>query len=123
MPASPARIGFIQSEFRRAVATTPDAAVRFGNLARESDDPIETWFDDVEDAQAVAEERQALLSAERRRFRCVTVGVNEVMALTYIGSLPVAQFVDRERGFDGKAVVSEIVIDMEKGQAALSVWG
>ena len=126
MPATPARIGFIREEFRRVVASTPAVSNKYGNLARESDDPIETFFDDTADAQIVANERQDLLSADRRRFRCAVNRLDEVMVLDYVGSLPLAQYRDAERGIsgaDGMMVVSEIVIDLHKGQAAIMVWG
>lgn len=123
MPATPARIGFIQSEFRRVVATTGSANTRHGNLARESDDPVETYFDNIADAQVVANERQALLSPERRRFRAVVAGLDEVVALDYIGAVPIASYVDTERNFNGKALVSEIILDFDKQQAAVMLWG
>jgi hypothetical protein len=123
MPATPSRIGFIREEFRRVIASTPAVSNKYGNLARESDDPVETFFDNVADAQAVANERQALLSPDRRRFRCAVGSIDEVLALTYAGHLPLAQYVDTERGADTKAVVSEIVIDLQKQQAAIMVWG
>ena len=45
---------------------------RHGNLARQSADPIDSWFASLADAQLRADERQPLFSAERRRFDIVT---------------------------------------------------
>lgn len=123
MPATPERIAFIREEFRRAVAVTGDAETRHGNLARESEDPIETFFSDVDDALLVATARQAILSPERRRFVVQTTGIDEAMALTYFGEVPLARYVDSERGIDKTMAVSEIVIDFENQRAALMIWG
>lgn len=123
MPATPARIGFIKEEFRRVVAETPAIIARHGNMARESEDPIPTYFDNTADAQFVANARQAILDKERRRFRCRVQGLEEVAALNYLGQIPVIQFVDEKRGVDNKALVSEITMDFETNQASVSVWG
>lgn len=124
MPATPDRISFIREPFRRAVATTSQASTRHGNLARESEDPIETFFSDADDALVVATARQTLLSAERRRFIVETTGgLDEVLALDYTGAVPVARFVDSNRGLDKSMLVGEIVIDFQTQRAALMVWG
>lgn len=123
MPATVARMGFIKQEFRHAVAETPSVKARHGNLARESEVPVETFFDNVADAQAVADQRQALLSPERRRFRCATADIGDILALGPIGSVALARYIDPERQFDAKALVCEIYLDLEKQQAAISVWG
>lgn len=123
MPASAARIGFIQQEFRRVVAVTPDAKTRHGNLARESGDPVETFFDNTADAQLVANERQTLLSAERRRFRATTVGLSEVLALNLTGAVPLAQFTDTELAASRTVVVNEITLDFQNQGAVVGLWG
>lgn len=123
MPATPARYGFIKQDFRHAVAQTPSVKTRHGNLARESEVPVETFFDNVADAQVVAEARQALLSPDRRRFRCVAVGLSEVLALDPTGKVPVVRYVDANRSFDAPALACEIMMDLEKQQVAVSVWG
>jgi hypothetical protein len=123
MPATPARYGFISREFRHAVSQSPSTKERHGNLARESEVPIETFFDNVADAQIVADRRQALLSAERRRFRCQTMGIEEMVALDFGATIPVCRYVDADRQFNAKALVCEIYLDLDKQQAALAVWG
>lgn len=123
MPATASRIGFIMQDFRRVVATTQAAKDRYGNLARESEDPVETFFDDIADAQVIANERQALLSADRRMFEVGVTGLDEIIALDYVGAVPVAQYVDPERSVDRSTLVSNIIIDFEQQSAALQVWG
>ena len=123
MPATPARIGFIQAEFRRATSITEEAKARHGNLARETEDPIETFFDNVADAQAMADARQALLSAERQRFAVSVNSPAEIQELNYIGSVPVARFIDRDRAVDKPVIVSEFTIDYARNVAAVRIWG
>lgn len=123
MPAEPARIGFIREEYRRVVASTPAITSRYGNLARESEDPIETFFDDVADAQVVADERQALHGQERRRFRCETATIEEITALSYVGAIPIGRYRDSERLADSKVLIGEILLDFHKQHAATMVWG
>lgn len=123
MVATPARIGFIMEEWRRVIATTSAVETRYGNLARKSDDPIETFFDDVDDAQIVANARQALLSQERRRFRVAVVGLDEVFDLDWLDGVPVARYIDDERDADRPVLVSEIAIDLAKDTATLTLWG
>lgn len=123
MPATSARIGFIQSEFRKVVSTTTAAQTRHGTLARKSEDPIETFFDNTADAQVVSDARQALLSAERRRFRVSVTGIDEVLALNYLGAVPLGRYKDTERAANMPVLISEIAIDLGKHGAELGVWG
>lgn len=123
MPATPSRIGFVQSEFRRAVSTTASVQTRYGALARQTEDPIPTFFDNVADAQIVADARQSLMSAERRRFRVGVSSVEEALALSYIGAVPKGRYVDSERNANLPVLVSEITVDLSRLNAAFTVWG
>ena len=132
MPATPARIGFIQQEFRRAVSETAAMRTRYGALARETDDPVPTYFDNEADAQVIADARQALLGTERRRFKVVTKDIEGVLALGFTGDIPVARFVDgnltldrtRDRKeIDQAMLISEIMVDLGKNSATLTLWG
>lgn len=123
MPATPSRIGFVRSEFRRATSTTTSVQTRYGALARQSDDPVITFFDNVADAQAMADARQALMSAERRRFRVGVSTVEEALALSYISAVPKGRYVDSERSADLPVLVSEITVDLSRLNAAFTVWG
>lgn len=123
MPATPSRIGFIQTEYRRVVSSTMLVKALHGNLARASDDPVETFFDDEDDAQAVADARQTLLSPDRRRLRMQVADLTDVLALDYIGAVPVATMVDRNRSIDGPALVSEITLDFARQGAVVTLWG
>ena len=123
MPATPARIGFIQQEFRRVVSETAAIKTRFGDLARESEDPVETFFDSETDAQVIATARQALLGTERRRFIASTNSVDEVLAVPLGGDVPIAHYVDDERACDRNMLLSEVTVDLGRGSANLTVWG
>lgn len=123
MAATSARIGFIMTGFRRAIAESATAKARYGDDARQSDDPIESYFDNVEDAQTIADERQALLSIERRRWKVTAKAVDEMADLDLTAGVPVAQFVDRLSDADRKVLVSEIVIDLAKQSTTTTLWG
>lgn len=124
MTATPARIGFIQNQFRRVIAETPSARDRHGDLARDSADPIETFFDSPADAQAMANERQTILSAERRRFQLTVAGLDEAMAVDYLGGLiPLATYIDAERAADMTAMVAEIGFDFSAQRAEFIIGG
>ena len=123
MPATASRIGFIQQDFRRVVSSTAAMKTRYGTLARESAEPVETYFDNVVDAQAVANARQALLGTERRRLNVRVGSADEVLALSYIGAVPVARIIDAEKSVDRKALVSEITVELDSDKATLGVWG
>lgn len=123
MPATPSRIGFVQSEFRRATSTTTAVKTRYGSMARQTVDPVVTYFDSATDAQIVADARQALMSAERRRFRVNVSSVEEAFALSYIGAVPKGRYVDTERNANLAVLVSEISVDLSRLNASFTVWG
>lgn len=125
MPATPARIGFVLEPWRRAAAEDATALTRHGTLARESDDPVETFFHDVDDAQDAADERLALVSPERRRFMCEANGLEEALALDLeSGVIPTAEFTDpRFAASDKPVLLAEIGFDFEKQVAAFMLWG
>lgn len=123
MPATAARIGFIMSEFRRVVATTQVVKDRYGALARESDDPILTFFDSPADAQTVADARQSLLKGERRRFRVAAKDLTQTINLDLVIGIPIATYVDTERDVSRPALLSEITFDIGKDTTLMTVWG
>lgn len=124
MVATPARIGFVIRAYRRATSESPDVAARHGTLARESADPLDTWFSSVADAQERADERQALLEKERRLFTVTLTDVgDEVLELLDGETVPTIRFIDGDRDVDMMAIATEIVVDAEAHTAQLTIWG
>lgn len=123
MPATVARAAFIREPFRRVVATSSAMQTRYGNLARISDDPVETFFDSTTDAQNVANARQTLLGAERRRFKPTVNDITDALGLSYMGAAPLAAYVDLERSANRTMIISDMVIDLEKQNASFTLWG
>lgn len=123
MAATPARIGFILNELRRAVSENSAIKSRYGSDARQSEDPIPSYFDNVADARAIANERQVLLSVERRRFKVTAQAIEEVTALDLAAGVPVARYIDTERDADRPMLVSEIVIDLARQSTTMTIWG
>jgi len=124
MPATPSRIGFITQEFRIATAG-PDATVEalYGNAARDTPEPLETFFDLPEHAETIADERLALLSVQRS---LVTASVDQVQAATdldFATSLPVARIIDDEQNRNSPAIVVGLTIDMNTKRSTLENWG
>jgi hypothetical protein len=129
MPATPARIARIIQPYTKAIAG-PDAAIAaaFGELARETpaDEPVETFFSNVNDAQALADERLALMKANRSRFDA-ELGGEEGLAfartLVYSQTTPCATVIDAERDTNRTAAVAQIRINLNSGSAGLLLWG
>lgn len=124
MPASPARIGFVTTPFRRVIAG-PDAEVeaRFGPLARDNTEPVETFFDGEADAQVIANERLALLSPTRRMFEHSISGDKHGRALDFTESLPTARVIDDDRSYDASALVVSIAVDLGRSATEFTTWG
>jgi hypothetical protein len=125
MPATPDRIGFIRQAFR-VVKSGPDSGVvaRYGDSARDTPDPLPSFFDSEDDAQILSDERLALLSPDRRRLAMITVGAPALPSAMPIDPvLPTVTMIDAERGIDTAAVVTEISIDTERDRSTLVPWG
>ncbi len=123
MPATSSRIGFITNQFRRSIVESASVQTQYGAVARKSEDPVETFFDDVDDAELVNQERLDLLSAARRRFAVSFDDTDEIADLPVGGAVPVVRYVDAERGVDRNMIVCEIIIDLNKNSAAMPLWG
>ncbi|PZU59846.1 MAG: hypothetical protein DI547_05050 [Sphingobium sp.] len=124
MPATPARIGFIIQEYRVS-RSGPDADVvlKYGDRARDVDEPIETFFDSEADVQALCDQRLTLLKADRRRFQQTVVGEATALGMDVSQTTPTIQVIDEERLADFPAAVVELGVDFEKGQSILTTWG
>lgn len=124
MPATPSRIGFITNEWRRAIAgPNADIEAQFGEAARDTPEPIETFFVNTADAQAMANERLALLGA-KRRFVEVDVADDSVpFDLDFTDTLATAQVVDDELAIDRAMLVVSINVDLSTERVTLDAWG
>lgn len=123
MPATPARIGFIMHEFR-VVKSGPDAGVtgKYGSAARRTD-VIATYFDNEADAQALSDERLALLSGDRRRFSTTVSGEDTGLGMTYTLTPPTITVLDDTREANHAALVSEITLDFGREETRIESWG
>lgn len=124
MPATPSRIGFITNLFRTATAG-PNRSVEalYGNAARDTKEPIETFFDDVADAQAMADERLALLEAQRSLVQAGLADVEPAANLSLDLTLPTVRVIDDEQNRNSPGLVVGLNIDMKTEQSQLSTWG
>ena len=124
MPATAARIGFIQTPFRKAISENATVKSQYGSSARETEDPLETFFDSAADAQVMADARQDLLGVHRRRFQVVVKGVEEGLALDYTsGVAPVVDYTDSLRSIARTMLIGEVTFDMAKQRSTYSIWG
>lgn len=124
MPATPSRIGFITQGFR--VATSgPDAAVAalYGNAARDTSEPLETFFDDITDAQAMADERLTLLSAKRSLVTVTLEGLDPAVGLDRASSIPTVRVIDDEQNRNSPALIVGMTIDLNTDRTVLETWG
>lgn len=124
MPATASRIGFIIQDVRNATAG-PDASVeaKYGSLARDTEEPLECFFDSVADATLVAQERLALLSPDRRRLVTEISGAETGHELSFNRVTPTARVIDAEKAADLNAAAVEIAIDHDAGKTTLTNWG
>lgn len=124
MPATPARIAFITQPFRLATAGPSSAvAAKYGTAARDTPEPVESFFVDPAHAQAMADERLALLSADRRRITPVASGIRALPSQLATIPAPTVRVIDDERALDRNAVVVELGLDFERGQTTFGLWG
>lgn len=125
MTATAARIAFVLEATRNVVASDTAVKTRYGELARDTgDEPVETFFDSTADAQAMANERMALLKADRRRFRQEVRGVLSFTgSLDYSQTTPAATVIDDERSASHNAAIVELSISYGEGKTALQTWG
>lgn len=127
MVATPERIGFITQPYRRAIAG-PDATVEaaYGDLARETktEEPIETFFDSMDDVEAMADERLDLLKPERARFQVGLLNALSFgLALDYSQETPTGTVIDPERETNRPALVTDIGFDFRRGGVTMGLWG
>lgn len=135
MPATSSRIGFILQPTRNVEASDSAIKTRFGSAARDtatdngSSEPggaVETFFVSKTDAQAMADERLALLKADRRKFEIDVGGALDFFS-TYDFSqqLVAATLIDDEKGVASRAVMIAGIpaIDYESNKTVLMVWG
>lgn len=124
MPATATRIGFITQSVRNAIAgPDPDVVAKYGDQARDTVDAVECFFDSVDDATLVAEERLGLLSPDRRRMLTEISGPSTGQMLDFHETTPTARIIDAEKAADFAAAVVEIGIDYDAGKTILAVWG
>ena len=125
MTATSTRIGFV-TQATRNVTSGPDATVqaKYGALARDTkDEPFESFFDDTADAQAMLDERFALLKADRRRFQVSVGRLTDALSLSYTQANPTATLVDDERAVNAAVGVVSMSLNFETNEAQLTVWG
>ncbi len=124
MPATPSRAQFIRQEFR-SVTNGPVSSVvaAYGESARRTTEPIETFFVHQADAQAKCDERMVLLSASRRQMTQTINGEATGLGLSYTSGSPSVQVIDDERAINHAALVSEIIISFADEATTIQSWG
>jgi hypothetical protein len=124
MPATPSRIGFITSEFRVSTAG-PNTTVEtlYGNAARDTIEPLETFFDDPADVQAMANERLALVEVKRSLVPVSIDGTELAAAFDRSLSLPTVRVIDEEQDRNSLALIVGVTIDYNTGRSTLETWG
>lgn len=123
MPATPSRIGFIQREYRKVVASDSGVRSTYGTMARDSEDPVEAFFSDPADAEGVVDDRLALLGTTRRRFTVEIADGLDFLDMAVAGELPSVRYVDAEKGIDRVMCITAVAVDLGRGSANLTLWG
>jgi hypothetical protein len=124
MSATAARAEYIKAGFR-TVDAGPDSSVlaKYADAARKTTEPVPTFFEIEADAQAICDERMALLSNDMRRFNHSIAGENIGLDLDYSQSTPKIDVIDVRRDANHQAVAAEITIDFSKQQTSITTWG
>lgn len=125
MVATAARIGFITRPHRSIVVTDATAASEFGDDARDTKDrPIESFFNDLGDAETMAEERIDLVGVKRRLFTSRVQGLDDLADdFAYSEVTPTVNVIDREKDADMNCAVVQIGVDLRREQKILVNWG
>jgi hypothetical protein len=126
MPATPARAAFVQESYRSAVWRNSAVRDLYGKVARDTkDEPIPTFFDDIDDVQTMVDERGVLLGQHARAFR-VKIGALMDMTndLDFSQTLPAAALLADELAADFACAVPAVEsYDTGNDVTTLSVWG
>jgi hypothetical protein len=124
MPATPSRIGFITQPFRIATSG-PNGAVEalYGNAARDTIEPLETFFDDPADAQIISDERLDLLEVQRSLVIASVDDADTGADLGFANALPTVRVIDDEQNRNSLALVVGLTVDMEAQRSTLETWG
>lgn len=122
MPATAANIAYVMDGARRSALYTSSARkTDYGNLARDTkDEPFDSFFDSVSDAQTMLNARGNLLCRHARRFDARIQGV---MSLDLSGALPAATVVDDGLAVSMACAVVGFVEDFNTEQTSLALWG
>lgn len=125
MTATAARIGLITQQFRTVEAKDAAVQTRYGKDARDTGaDPVETFFDDMADVQAICNERFGLLKRDRRRFRHTVASLLDFTgALDFSQVTPAAAVIDTDRGANLLSAIVEISLDYGANKTTLVTWG
>lgn len=123
MPAQPDRIARITRQFLPVIAgPDPGAAAAYGNAARDNLTPVETFFETEAAAQAMADERLALLGTTRRRFSVGIADAQPALALDYAAKVPTAHVIDDDRSIAADALITGFTVELATGDATLKVF-
>lgn len=124
MPATPSRIGFVTQEFRIATIG-PDSAVEalYGNAARDTPQPLETFFDETADAEAMAQERMNLLSPTRTLVTALIDRASVGAGINVSTGLTTVRVIDDEQNRNSLALVVAVGIDMNTERTTIEAWG
>jgi hypothetical protein len=120
MPAIDADIGAASRDVVTATWSDPAIAARHPSARDGTVEAAPGYFDSLADAQAVANQRGALIGAERRRFAVVA---DAVLAFNPALGLPQARVIDAEQSLDATLLAARIEVDFEQERTSLEVFG
>lgn len=118
MPALPANI---QRATRAArTVTRVDATVQAAFPgARDGIDPVQPGlFESAADAAAALDLAAALMGAHRRRF---AVDLADEVWIDPVVGVPTCRLIDPETEVDGAALVTRVIVDMERERTTIEV--
>jgi hypothetical protein len=120
MPATSADIGAATRDALIVTWSSPAMAARYASARDGSVEPTVGYFDTAADAQAVNDQRGALIGTERRRFAVKTAGLVWPIVSA---AIPQARVIDAEQALDATHLVARIEVDLEAETTTLETFG
>lgn len=120
MPASDTDIAAASRDVVTATYANAAIGARYPSARDGSLEPSRGYFDNLADAQAMANARGALIGTERRRFAVI---IDQILSIDATAGVPQARVIDSEQALDATMIGARLSVDLEQDRTSLEVFG